>query len=438
VQAPPHIGHIRSGVNFDIFVRWLKASRYQVTFCRNVTDIDDKILRAAAAEEHPWWVVAQRNERAFTRAYEVLGCLPPDVEPRATGHVPEMVALMRRLIDGGHAYAAGGDVYFDVSSWPAYGALSGQRLDHMRPADDTDTDNAKRDPRDFTLWKGAKPGEPFWETPWGPGRPGWHLECSAMATKYLGPAFDIHGGGLDLVFPHHENELAQSRAAGDEFAHYWMHNGLLGVAGEKMSKSLGNSLLVDVMVTKVRPVELRYYLGQAHYRSAMEYSPEALAEAVAAYRGIEGFVLRAHELTGGPAAGQEPPAAGGWPPEFAAALDDDLGVPQALAVVHAAVHGGNNALAAGDTGAAAAALASVRAMLGVLGLDPLAQPWAARGADDDLREVVDALVKASLAERQAARDRKDYAAADAIRNHLQAAGVIIEDTPEGPRWELKR
>jgi cysteinyl-tRNA synthetase len=438
VQAPPHIGHIRSGVNFDIFVRWLKASRYQVTFCRNVTDIDDKILRVAAAEEHPWWVVAQRNERAFTRAYEVLGCLPPDVEPRATGHVPEMVALMRRLIDGGHAYAAGGDVYFDVSSWPAYGALSGQRLDHMRPADDTDTDNAKRDLRDFTLWKGAKPGEPFWETPWGPGRPGWHLECSAMATKYLGPAFDIHGGGLDLVFPHHENELAQSRAAGDEFAHYWMHNGLLGVAGEKMSKSLGNSLLVDVMVTKVRPVELRYYLGQAHYRSAMEYSPEALAEAVAAYRGIEGFVLRAHELTGGPAAGQEPPAAGGWPPEFAAALDDDLGVPQALAVVHAAVHGGNNALAAGDTGAAAAALASVRAMLGVLGLDPLAQPWAARGADDDLREVVDALVKASLAERQAARDRKDYAAADAIRNHLQAAGVIIEDTPEGPRWELKR
>ena len=338
----------------------------------------------------------------------------------------------------------------------------------MRPADDTDTDDAKRDPRDFTLWKGAKPGEPVWETPWGPGRPGWHLECSAMATKYLGPAFDVHGGGLDLVFPHHENELAQSRAAGDGFAHYWMHNGLLGVAGEKMSKSLGNSLLVDVMVTKVRPVELRYYLGQAHYRSAMEYSPEALAEAVAAYRGIEGFVLRANELTGGPAAGREPPAAGdpagdegpaaapglaagpaapgtgappaagSWPAEFAAALDDDLAVPQALAVVHAAVHEGNNALAAGDTGGAAAALASVRAMLGVLGLDPLAQPWAARGADDDLREVVDALVKASLAERQAARDRKDYAAADLIRDHLQAAGVIIEDTPEGTRWDLKR
>jgi cysteinyl-tRNA synthetase len=480
VQAPPHIGHIRSGVNFDIFVRWLRAGGYQVTFCRNVTDIDDKILRVAAAEELPWWAVAQRNERAFTRAYDVLGCLPPDVEPRATGHVPEMIALMRRLVDRGHAYAAGGDVYFDVSSWPAYGALSGQRLDHMRPADDTDTDNAKRDPRDFTLWKGAKPGEPFWETPWGPGRPGWHLECSAMATKYLGPEFDIHGGGLDLVFPHHENELAQSRAAGDEFAHYWMHNGLLGVAGEKMSKSLGNSLLVDVMVTKVRPVELRYYLGQAHYRSAMEYSPEALAEAVAAYRGIEGFVLRANELVSAPAAaGPDSPAAeelatvedlaaaedpaaedpaddgdlaavpaapgtgaspahGGWPPEFAAALDDDLGVPQALAVVHATIHEGNNALAAGDTGSAAAALASVRAMLGVLGLDPLAEPWVSRGADDDLHEVVDALVKAALAERQAARDRRDYAAADAIRDQLRAAGVLIEDTPEGPRWELKR
>jgi cysteinyl-tRNA synthetase len=475
VQAPPHIGHIRSGINFDIFVRWLKASGYQTTFCRNVTDIDDKILRVAAGEEVPWWAVAQRNERAFSRAYDVLGCLPPDVEPRATGHIPEMITLMRRLIDGGHAYAAGGDVYFDVTSYPRYGALSGQRLENMRPAEDTDTDNAKRDQHDFTLWKGAKPGEPYWDTPWGPGRPGWHLECSAMATKYLGPAFDIHGGGLDLLFPHHENELAQSRAAGDEFAHYWMHNGLLGVAGEKMSKSLGNSLLVDVMVTKVRPVELRYYLGQAHYRSAMEYSPEALAEAVAAYRGIEGFVLRANELVGAPlAAGPDspaaeelatvedlaaaedpagdgdlaavpaapgtgaPPAPGGWPAAFAAALDDDLGVPQALAVVHATVHEGNNALAVGDSGAAAAALASVRAMLGVLGLDPLAEPWASRGADDGLREVVDALVQAALADRQAARDRRDYAAADAIRDHLEAAGVIIEDTPEGPRWELKR
>jgi cysteinyl-tRNA synthetase len=443
VQAPPHIGHIRSGVNFDIFVRWLKASGYQVMFCRNVTDIDDKILRVAAGEEIPWWAVAQRNERAFTRAYDVLGCLPPDVEPRATGHVPEMIALMRRLVDRGHAYASGGGVYFDVTSWPAYGALSGQRLEHVRPADDTDTDtdteHAKRDLRDFTLWKAAKPGEPTWDTPWGPGRPGWHLECSAMATKYLGPVFDIHGGGLDLVFPHHENELAQSRAAGDGFARYWMHNGLLGVQGEKMSKSLGNSLLVDAMVTQVRPVELRYYLGQAHYRSAMEYSPEALAEAVAAYRGIEGFVVRANEVAGPPGAASPDPATGpAWPEEFAAALDNDLGVPQALAVLHATVHEGNNALGAGDAEATAAALASVRAILDVLGLDPLAQPWASRGADDDLREVVDALVKAALAERQAAKERKDYEAADEIRDRLQAAGVLIEDTPDGSRWELKR
>ncbi|HEV3289446.1 MAG TPA: cysteine--tRNA ligase [Streptosporangiaceae bacterium] len=460
VQAPPHIGHIRSGVSFDVLVRWLKASGYQVTFCRNVTDIDDKILQVAAAEGVPWWQVAQRNERAFSRAYDVLGCLPPEVEPRATGHMPEMIVLMRRLIDGGHAYPAGGDVYFDISSCPSYGSLSGQRPDHMRPADDSDTAGAKRDPRDFTLWKGAKPGEPAWETPWGPGRPGWHLECSAMATRYLGPAFDIHGGGLDLVFPHHENELAQSRAAGDAFAQYWVHNGLVGVAGEKMSKSLGNSLLVDAMVTQVRPVELRYYLGQAHYRSGLEYSPDALAEAVAAYRGIEGFVIRAAELTGPGSAAGQPTAgagaaaagdaaaagaagddgqpAGNWPAGFAAALDDDLSVPQALAVVHDVLHAGNNALAAGDADAVASALASVRGMLGVLGLDPLAQPWVSRAGDDDLRGVVEALVTMALDERQAARERRDYAAADAIRDRLQAAGVIIEDTPYGPRFELKR
>ncbi len=433
VQAPPHIGHIRSGVVFDLLTRWLRASGYQVTFCRNVTDIDDKIIRVAAGEGVPWWQVAQRNERAFGRAYAVLGCVPPDVEPRATGHIPEMITLMRRLIEGGHAYPADGDVYFDVHSYPEYGALSGQRLEHMRPAEDTETPDAKRDPRDFSLWKGAKPGEPSWETPWGPGRPGWHLECSAMATKYLGPVFDIHGGGLDLIFPHHENEIAQSRAAGDGFARYWLHNGLVGVAGEKMSKSLGNSLLVDAMVTQVRPVELRYYLGSAHYRSSMEYSAEALDEAVAAYRRIENFVIRAAEV------GRAGPGAGRWlPAAFAGALDDDLSVPQALAVLHETVRAGNNALAAGDTGAAATRLAEVRAMLGVLGLDPLAEPWADAGPGDDLRTVVDALVGVALAQRQAARERKDYAAADAIRDGLQEAGVVIEDTPQGPRWELKR
>jgi cysteinyl-tRNA synthetase len=257
-----------------------------------------------------------------------------------------------------------------------------------------------------------------------------------MATKYLGPAFDIHGGGLDLVFPHHENELAQSRAAGDGFAQYWMHNGLVGVAGEKMSKSLGNSLLVDVMVTQVRPVELRYYLGQAHYRSAIEYSPDALAEAGAAYRRIEGFVTRAAELVGPAGTGAQPAAV--LPEAFSAALDDDLGVPLALAAVHDAVRDGNNALATGDAGRAATRLGEVRAMLDVLGLDPMAEPWASRGPDDDLYSVVSALVSVALAARQAARERRDYAAADAIRDELHAAGVVIEDTPNGPRWELKQ
>jgi cysteinyl-tRNA synthetase len=464
VQAPPHIGHIRSGVVFDLLTRWLRASGYQVTFCRNVTDIDDKIIRVAAGEGVPWWLVSQRNERAFSKAYEVLGCVPPDVEPRATGHVPEMITLMHRLVDGGHAYAADGGVYFDVHSYPQYGALSGQRLDHMRAADDTEPNDAKRDPRDFALWKAAKPGEPFWETPWGPGRPGWHLECSAMATKYLGATFDIHGGGLDLIFPHHENEIAQSRSAGDGFARYWLHNGLVGVTGEKMSKSLGNSLLVEAMVTQVRPVELRYYLGQAHYRSGIEYSTEALDEAVAAYRRIENFVTRATEAVG-PVnePGDEPAALAGAlagaeaagavdadtaagvaptltlvPAAFADALDDDLGIPQALAVLHETVRAGNHALAAGDIASTETRLAEVRAMLGVLGLDPLAEPWVTAGPGDDLHAVVDALVGVALVQRQAARERKDYAAADAIRDSLREAGVLIEDTAQGPRWELKR
>jgi cysteinyl-tRNA synthetase len=475
VQAPPHIGHIRSGVNFDILVRWLRAGGYAVTFCRNVTDIDDKILRVARADEVAWWAVAERNQRAFTRAYTALGCLPPDGEPRATGHVPEMIVLMRRLIESGHAYAADGDVYFDVRSYPPYGELSGQRLEHMLAADDTEGGGAKRDPRDFALWKGAKPGEPFWETPWGPGRPGWHLECSAMSTKYLGETFDIHGGGLDLLFPHHENEQAQSRAVGDGFARYWLHNGLVRVGGEKMSKSLGNSLLVDNMILTARPADLRYYLGQAHYRSEIDYTPEALAEAVTAYRRIEGFVTRAAELvtaesdrvppdrtpagaaSGGAAsagaasagaasggampAGSPEPAVGDLPRPFTAAMDDDLGVPQALAVVHEAVRDGNSALAVGDVAGSAKRLVEVRAMLGVLGLDPLAEPWAAGSAGqagDDLRPVVDALVSVAVEQRQAARQRKDYAAADAIRDRLQDAGVLVEDTPRGPRWELRR
>ena len=433
VQAPPHIGHIRSGVNFDILRRWLTHLGYEVTFCRNVTDIDDKIIATAAREGVPWWQVSERNQRAFTHAYDALGCLPPTVEPRATGHVPEMIELMRRLIDAGHAYPAddgSGDVYFDVGSYPAYGELSNQRPDQVVEAADTDRERDKRDPRDFALWKGAKPGEPSWETPWGRGRPGWHLECSAMATKYLGPSFDIHGGGLDLVFPHHENEQAQSRAAGDGFARYWLHNGLLAVGGEKMSKSLGNSLRIPQMLEKVRPVELRYYLGQAHYRSTIDYSDAALQEAASAYQRIEGFLTRAVEVLGEITPAAEVPEA------FAEALDDDLGVSQALAVVHGHVREGNTALAAGGKERVRELASELRVMLGVLGLDPLSDQWASEG--QWLREVVDALVAVALEQRQAARGRKDYAAADAIRDRLTEAGVVVEDTPQGPRWDLRR
>jgi cysteinyl-tRNA synthetase len=318
----------------------------------------------------------------------------------------------------------------------------------MRPAEDADEtpgmDSAKRDPRDFTLWKAAKPGEPSWETPWGPGRPGWHLECSAMSTKYLGSSFDIHGGGMDLIFPHHENEIAQSRAAGDGFARYWLHNGLLGLAGEKMSKSLGNSLLVTDVLRRVRAPELRYYLVQAHYRSLLEYSEDALEEAAAAYQRIERFVLRASEALMGAA---EDDGAPPLPVSFRSAMDEDLGVPAALAAVHASVRDGNQALSASDKAGVRVSLAQVRAMLDVLGLDPLAPPWTgawagaaagAPGAGERLRDVLGSLVKLTLQQRDAARARRDYAAADAIRDGLDEIGIQVEDTPEGPRWELKR
>jgi cysteinyl-tRNA synthetase len=433
VQAPPHIGHIRSGVNFDILQRWLAYRGYDVTFVRNVTDIDDKILTKSAEQGSPWWAWAAQNEAAFRQAYEVLGCLSPTYEPRATGHVTEMVELMARLIERGHAYASDGDVYFDVRSFPAYGALSRQRLDAMHTAGDSEGGERKRDPRDFALWKAHKAGEPetaSWPTPWGRGRPGWHLECSAMATRYLGPTFDIHGGGLDLVFPHHENEIAQSVAAGDAFARYWLHNAWLTVGGEKMSKSLGNSLLVSEIVKTWRPVEVRYYLGAAHYRSHVEFSPEALDDAAAAYRRIEHFVGRALAVLPDGIDVQVQPL----PAEFAAAMDDDLGVPAALGVVHNVVREGNTALDAGDLNTVRRALADVLEMTQVLGIWP--GQWRGETASD-LTAVLDSLVRVALDQRAAARTRKDFAASDAIRDQLTAAGVLVEDTPSGPRWTLK-
>jgi cysteinyl-tRNA synthetase len=434
VQGPPHIGHIRFALAFDVLRRWLIATGHEVTYVRHVPDIDDKILAKAADAGVPWWAWAYENERAATRAYEVLGTLPPTYEPRATGHVPEMVELMRRLLDGGHAYTADGDVYFDVRSFPGYGELTGQKLDDLQPADDVVDSDRKRDPRDFALWKSHKAGEPetaAWATPWGRGRPGWHLECSAMAERYLGPEFDIHGGGLDLRFPHHENERAQSQAAGDPFARYWMHNGWVTLGGEKMSKSLGNTALVDEVVKRVRPVELRYYLVAPHYRSTIEFTDAALQESGAAYRRLESFVRHAAERVGADAGERVMCAA------FTEAMDDDLGTPAAVAAIHETVREGNTALAAGDDTAVAGALGSVRAMLSVLGLDPLDPQWAT-GGDDRLGQATDGLVGLALEQRQAARARKDYAAADAIRDRLTALGVQVEDTPQGTRWELSR
>ncbi|MDP4675681.1 MAG: cysteine--tRNA ligase [Candidatus Nanopelagicales bacterium] len=428
VQAPPHVGHVRSTLVFDVLTRWLTASGFQVTLIRNVTDIDDKILARGLELNEPWWSVAMRNERAFTLAYDVLGCIPPTYEPRATGHIPEMITLIQRLIDQGHAYVAQGDVYFDVSTFADYGALSGQRGEDTQAGIDVAA-AVKSDARDFALWKSAKPGEPAWDTPWGPGRPGWHIECSAMATRYLGPVFDIHGGGMDLLFPHHENELAQSQAAGDAFARWWLHNAWVTTSGEKMSKSLGNSLLVHEVVQRSRPVELRYYLVSAHYRSLLEFSDEALGEAGAAYRRIEGFLARVVDRVGAVSVGEIPAG-------FAAAMNDDLAVPQALALVHDTVRAGNSDLESGSVEAAMAQAQAVRAMMSILGCDPL--EWAVASDTDSgaLRTVIDHLVNAAVVERAAARAARDYAAADAIRDRLADSGISLIDTPDGVRWSL--
>jgi cysteinyl-tRNA synthetase len=440
VQAPPHIGHVRSAVAFDVVWRWLAESGYDVVLVRNITDIDDKILNVATATGVPWWRVGERNQRLFAEAYAALGCRQPTIEPRATGHVPEMIVLMRRLIDSGHAYAIEGDVYFAVRSFTAYGALSGQDPSNLQQGE---TDVAtKRDPADFALWKRAKPGEPSWETPWGEGRPGWHLECSAMATKYLGPTFDIHGGGLDLVFPHHENEQAQSRAVGDGFANFWMHNGLVTLGGDKMSKSLGNTLSVGQLLERVRPLELRYYLVAPHYRSSVDFTEASLDEAATAYRRIEGFVTRARELVGlvGPEAanvGEPGDRLASLPAAFVEAMNDDIGVPQALAVLHNTVRDGNSALADADVERVGEQLRHVTAMLGVLGLDPV-NAALDDGIAADLRAAVDSLVALALDQRAAARGRKDYAAADAIRDQLARTGIIVEDTAAGARWQLRR
>jgi cysteinyl-tRNA synthetase len=431
VQAPPHIGHVRSGVNFDILRRWLTKSGYNVTFIRNVTDIDDKILHKAIHEEMPWWALAMKYERAFSDAYAALNVLPPTYEPRATGHVTQMIELMQILIENGAAYAPGnGDVYLEVRRLESYLTLSRQNVDDLQSAADAD-ETFKKDPRDFALWKAAKAGDPSWPTPWGAGRPGWHLECSAMAHAYLGESFDIHGGGLDLIFPHHENEIAQSEAAGYGFAKRWLHNAWVTASGEKMSKSLGNSLQVQELLKSVRGIELRWYLGSAHYRSMLEFSHEALAESAIAFGRIESFLNRSVEILGVKPTPIVSDA-------FAAAMNEDLAVPQALAGISEALRLGNIAITAGDKSAIANSANEIRGALEVLGCDPFDGAYAAAGGSEDLTAALDGTIKLALEQREAARVRKDFAAADAIRDGLIALGITIEDSAQGPRWSITR
>ena len=422
VQAPPHIGHIRSGINFDILRRWLITSGYKVTFIRNVTDIDDKIIHKAGHEEIPWWQVAAKYERAFTDAYNKLNVLPPTYEPRATGHITQMIELIEKLISNGSAYAPGnGDVYLEVKKVKDYLSLSNQKLEDLLVAEDADL-KFKKDPKDFALWKAAKKDEPSWPTPWGDGRPGWHIECSAMAHAYLGELFDIHGGGLDLIFPHHENEIAQSNAAGFGFANIWMHNAWVTTSGEKMSKSLGNSLQVAEILKKVRGIELRWYLGSAHYRSMLEFSFEALAESATAFKRIEAFLSRAESILGKEA---ELLIAD----DFAKAMNDDLAVPQALAFIAESMRIGN--ISAEDKKVIAKTAGEIRGALSVLGCDPQDAAFAATQSNND---AIDGLIKLALEQREAARLRKDFAAADQIRDQIASLGITVEDTTNGPRW----
>lgn len=424
VQSSPHIGHLRSALSYDLWRRWFSYRGFTVTLVRNVTDIDDKILAAAGAEE--WWALATRIEREFSAHSTALGILPPTIEPRATGHIGDMISLITRLIERGHAYAAddeSGDVYFSVSSWSDYGQLTRQSPDAVESDDDA-VGRGKKDPRDFALWKGRKSSEPdtaSWESPWGLGRPGWHIECSAMATRYLGSAFDIHGGGLDLRFPHHENELAQSRAAGDEFATTWLHNGLVTMNGQKMSKSFGNVLSAAELLSRVDSASARYFLLSSHYRSTMDVHDGSLTEATAAWDRIRGFARRTATLVTDSSV---------VPADFAAAMDEDLAVPAALAVLHETVRAGNSALDAADTAAVAARANDVAAMLSVLGLTT--------GGDssDATTAALGALIDRLIEERNRARADKDWATADRIRDDIDAAGITLEDGADTTRWSI--
>ena len=431
VQSAPHVGHIRSALVYDLWWRWFEHRGYQVTLIRNVTDIDDKILEKSAESGEHWWQLAHRVEVEFATAASALRIRTPHLEPRATGDIPAMVEMISVLIDRGHAYVAddqSGDVYFDVASWPHYGALTNQSTDDMEAAETTTT--AKRSPHDFALWKGHKPHEPAtakWNAPWGAGRPGWHIECSAMATRYLGPQFDLHGGGLDLRFPHHENELAQSLAAGHPFAAHWLHNALVLVGGQKMSKSLGNSVYASDWLAATRPIVARYGLLTAHYRSDIDIHEGFLDEAAKAFGRIEGFLDRTAHL------GTTP---GAIPATFAEAMDDDLGTPIALAALHDHVRAGNTALDEGDMDQASVVRGGVVAMCEALGINPASAEWAdtasSAGSDDALARVVETLI----AKRQQARQAKDFALSDTLRDVMADSGIVVEDGSDGSTWRI--
>lgn len=489
VQSSPHIGHIRAAVAFDIVRRWFLKLGYKVTFVRNVTDIDDKILVKAAAAGQRWWARAYYYEREFTEAYNTLGVLPPTVEPRATGHMSDMIDLIQRILDNGHGYVVTdadgkptGNVYFDVASWPHYGELTHQKqtsevdeaatvadrmgpsvdatgADKYNPVDPADASPDKHDPRDFALWKAPKDTDPEdarWSTPFGVGRPGWHIECSAMSHRYLGDGFDIHGGGLDLRFPHHENEMAQTRAAGYPSAARWMHSAWVTAKGEKMSKSLGTGLSVPSVLAEHSAWVVRYALGSVQYRSMLEWSDQALVEAQAAYDRVSNFIERAGVALGGQPSREEVTAvsADDLPADFVAAMNDDVNVSGATAAIFTAIRSGNTLLSQladrADSETAKAevreALLAVRAMLDTLGLDPLAEPWVsagvAGGAADGTAEspehaALEALIAEQLNARAEARKAKDFAKADQIRDALTEAGIAIEDGPQGSTWSLK-
>jgi cysteinyl-tRNA synthetase len=438
-----HIGHARALVTFDVICRYLKFLGYDVTFVRNFTDVDDKIINRANERGITSQELSELYIREFTQDIMALRCLPPTFEPRATQHIPEMIGIIQELEAKGLAYPANGDVYFAVDKFPGYGKLSHRRLEDMMAGARVEVDERKHHPMDFALWKGSKPGEPTWDSPWGPGRPGWHLECSAMSSKYLGQPFDIHGGGSDLIFPHHENEIAQSEGAkGREFARYWIHNGMVTVEQEKMSKSLGNFLTISEALTKTTPEALRLVLLSTHYRMPLDFSMQRVEEAEKGLTRIYETLARVDAALGAtsPAAGELRAPDPELRARFVEAMDDDCNTARALGVVFDGVRELNRALDTGqmaDVPGIRQGLAAIGSVLGIMNEVPsqflAAQKQRALAQTQLTPEAIEQLI----AERAAARKAKDFKRGDAIRDQLAAQGVILKDSPTGTTWTME-